>query len=193
MPFIKRVINKLNRIIKGTSAQEVDHMYLKEHGLREGEHVDCFSWSGFDAQYPGLITLGNYITIAGGCRVLAHDASIGYATRATRIGQVIIEDHCFIGADSTIMPNVRIGEWSVVAAGSLVNKNIPPHEVWGGVPAHFIASADDFYKKHEQGLHEKYVLKANWRDVANFTDEQWADLRAHLDGEFGYVTARKDL
>lgn len=53
---------------------------------------------------------------------------------------IIIHDNVFIGAGSIIMKGVEIGENSVIAAGSIVNVNIPPNELWGGCIAHKIKS-----------------------------------------------------
>jgi len=55
-----------------------------------------------------------------------------------RWGAVIIEDNVFIGAHSTILKGVHIGENSVVGAGSVVSKSIPSNEVWAGNPVKFI-------------------------------------------------------
>lgn len=52
--------------------------------------------------------------------------------------EVSIEDGCDIGVGATILPGVRIGEGSIVGAGSVVNKNIPPYCVVAGVPARFL-------------------------------------------------------
>lgn len=41
-------------------------------------------------------------------------------------------DNCFIGFGATILPNVKIGDNSIIAAGSMVTKNVPAGEVWGG-------------------------------------------------------------
>lgn len=45
---------------------------------------------------------------------------------------VVIDDYAFLGARSLIMPGVHIGEGAIIAAGSVVTKDIPPGEVWGG-------------------------------------------------------------
>ena len=52
---------------------------------------------------------------------------------------VVLEDGCDIGVNSTILPGVIIGEGAIIAAGAVVNKSVPPFEVWGGVPAKKIA------------------------------------------------------
>ena len=51
---------------------------------------------------------------------------------------VIIENNVFIGAHSTILKGVHIGENSIIGAGSVVTKSIPDNEIWGGNPAKFI-------------------------------------------------------
>jgi acetyltransferase-like isoleucine patch superfamily enzyme len=48
---------------------------------------------------------------------------------------VTIEDECWIGARVVILDGVTIGKRSVVAAGSVVTKDIPPHSMAAGVPA----------------------------------------------------------
>ena len=50
-------------------------------------------------------------------------------------GICIVEDDVWIGHGSTIIGGVRIEKGSIIAAGSVVTKNIPPCEIWGGVPA----------------------------------------------------------
>lgn len=45
------------------------------------------------------------------------------------------------------MPNVSIGKNCIIAAGSIVTKNIPDNEVWGGVPAKFITSIEEYSNK----------------------------------------------
>jgi acetyltransferase-like isoleucine patch superfamily enzyme len=51
---------------------------------------------------------------------------------------VVIEDNVFVGAHSTILKGVTIGTNSVIGAGSVVTKNVPPNEIWAGNPAKFI-------------------------------------------------------
>ncbi len=48
---------------------------------------------------------------------------------------VVIEDDVWIGANVVILPGVRVGRHSVIAAGSVVTKSVEPYTVYGGVPA----------------------------------------------------------
>jgi len=54
--------------------------------------------------------------------------------------KVIIEKNVWIGASATILPGVTIGENSIVAAGAVVHKDIPPNTLVAGVPAKIIKS-----------------------------------------------------
>ena len=68
-----------------------------------------------------------------------------YDRRITKIDKknaskeaVNIEDNVFIGAHTTILKGVKIGKNSIIGSCSLVSKEIPPNEVWGGNPSKFI-------------------------------------------------------
>ena len=51
---------------------------------------------------------------------------------------ILIKKNAWIGANATILPGVTIGENSVVAAGSIVSKDVPDNSIVGGIPAKFI-------------------------------------------------------
>ncbi len=53
-------------------------------------------------------------------------------------GKVVVKKNAWIGMNATICPGVTIGEYSVVAAGAVVTKDVPPHTVVAGVPAKVI-------------------------------------------------------
>ena len=93
------------------------------------------------------ISIGNHVNIGNGTIVMDTDLhSMDWKTRSDRQADplnshcrpIVISDHVFIGARSIILKGVTIGEKSIVAAGSVVTKNIPEGEVWGGNPAKFI-------------------------------------------------------
>lgn len=67
-------------------------------------------------------------------------------------GLTVIEDDVWIGTHSVIMSGVRIGKGSIVAAGSVVTKDIPPCEIWGGNPAHKLKDRFDSEEKRQQHL-----------------------------------------
>jgi acetyltransferase-like isoleucine patch superfamily enzyme len=48
---------------------------------------------------------------------------------------VVLDDGCDVGVGSIILPGTTIGEGAIVGAGSVVTKDVPPYEIWAGVPA----------------------------------------------------------
>lgn len=93
------------------------------------------------------ITIGNNVVIGGNTVIYdtdfhSLDAEQRNNPKQDRINArwapVVIADHVFIGAHSTILKGVTIGENSVVGACSVVSKSIPANEIWAGNPAVFI-------------------------------------------------------
>ena len=64
-----------------------------------------------------------------------------------KIIPIKIGNNNFIGANSIINPGVTIGDNCVIAAGSIVTKDIPSGEIWGGVPAHYIMKIEEYRDK----------------------------------------------
>jgi acetyltransferase-like isoleucine patch superfamily enzyme len=60
-----------------------------------------------------------------------------------RTAPVVIGRGAFIGTCSIILKGVTIGEYSVIAAGSVVVTSVPDGEIWGGNPAKFIKRLED--------------------------------------------------
>ncbi|MFP4568166.1 MAG: acyltransferase [Candidatus Woesearchaeota archaeon] len=102
----------------------------KNVGVSPGVKLDYF--------YPNLISMEDNVIIGWQVNILCHEFTHNYV----RIGRVILRDNCTIGAFSTIRSGVVVGKNSVVAMCSFVNKDIPPGEVWGGVPAKFISKVE---------------------------------------------------
>jgi len=97
-------------------------------------HPTCqFSLSTrFDRTYPKGIHVGEESYVAFEAAVLSHEM-IRSLYAHTRIGR-----RCFIGARSMIMPGVSIGDGSIVAAGSVVTKDVPAATIVAGNPAKII-------------------------------------------------------
>jgi maltose O-acetyltransferase len=56
---------------------------------------------------------------------------------------ICIEDGAWIGSRAVILPGVRIGKGSVVAAGAVVTRNVPPHALVAGVPARLVRDLEN--------------------------------------------------
>lgn len=94
------------------------------------------------------IVLEDGVMIGGNCAIYDSDFhSLSFKERSAQDNDivskpVIIKRGAFIGAHSIILKGVTIGEECIIAAGSVVTKNIPSNEVWGGNPAKYIRSFD---------------------------------------------------
>jgi acetyltransferase-like isoleucine patch superfamily enzyme len=93
------------------------------------------------------VIIGNNVIIGGNTVIYDSDFhsldasirnSINLDRAHARKGSVIIKDNVFIGAHSTILKGVTIGNNSIIGACSVVTKNIPANQIWAGNPARFI-------------------------------------------------------
>lgn len=110
--------------------------------IRIGNNVGISNSSFHAAQ---CITIEDDVMIGGGCCIYDSDFhSISYGKRMQcpdpdiKTVPVLIKRGAFIGAHSIVLKGVTIGIESVIGAGSVVTKDIPDGEIWGGNPARFI-------------------------------------------------------
>ena len=104
---------------------------------------------------PFLISIHDNVVCAANVRFINHDVScyrIAHYLNIPKnevdsIGSIELFENCFIGAYTILMPNCSVGKNSIIAAGSIVTKHIPDGEVWGGCPAKFIMTVDEYAQK----------------------------------------------
>lgn len=132
--------NPLSRIQRGCLVAERENAIIKI-GNNVGISSSCI-WA------KESITIGNYVNIGADCVIIDSDAhSLDWKIRMiggveditfAQSSPVIIEDHAFIGTRSIILKGVTIGARSIIAAGSVVTKSIPPDCIAGGNPCKVI-------------------------------------------------------
>lgn len=95
---------------------------------------------------PSGVSIGDYCMIGVDVMMFTNehghdrlDIPMGQQGR-TEIKPIVIGNDVWIGSRSIIMKGTHIGNGAIVAAGSVVTKDIPPYEIWGGNPAHFLRS-----------------------------------------------------
>ena len=91
----------------------------------------------------GPVEIGSHVNLAQGITVTAlnhnfNDTNKRIDEQGVSTNPVTIEDDVWIGANAVILPGVTIGNHSVVAAGAVVTKDVPPHSLVAGVPAKVI-------------------------------------------------------
>ena len=119
-------------------------------GVTVGEGCRIYT-SKFGTE-PFLITIGDRVTVTSGVVFLTHDGSTSLVRneagrRYQRYAPISIGDDVFIGVNSIILPGVAIGRRVVVAAGSVVTKDVPDDSVVAGVPARAVSSFEAFERK----------------------------------------------
>jgi acetyltransferase-like isoleucine patch superfamily enzyme len=117
-------------IIKHGDLTKYNYLVHYPENLELSKNFDIGAFSFINAHY-GVKILDN-VQIGSHCSIYSH------STIDSKKGRIVLEKNCKIGTHSTVMPNVSIGENSIVGAYSFVTKDIPPNEVWFGVPAKFI-------------------------------------------------------
>ena len=120
---------------------EIDRSATLQGGIR------FFHVGGLSVGAGTLVNRGVYLDNRAGIRIgkqvsIAHDARIytmGHDPHdeafATKGQEVRIDDYAVVFAGAMIMPGVHLGEGSVVMAGSVVTKSVPPYRMVGGNPA----------------------------------------------------------
>ncbi|MED1603125.1 acyltransferase [Alkalihalophilus marmarensis] len=87
-----------------------------------------------DVMFPERISIGRNTIIGYNTTILAHE----YLIKEYRLGDVVIGDEVMIGANTTILPGVTIGDGAVVSAGTLVHRDVPAGAFVGGNPMQII-------------------------------------------------------
>lgn len=181
MDLIKIKFKFLSRFFPQLITSKLLVSYLKKIGIEIGDNTVFFNAGSIclDTSRPVLLHIGNYCKITGGVTILTHDYSRSVIRRA--FGEIIaeaketrIEDNVFIGMNSIILMGTKIGENSIVGAGSICSGNYPPNSVIAGNPAKVIMTLDDYYAKRKKLyineaksyanlFYKKYQKKTNYK------------------------------
>ena len=107
---------------------------LRKAGMDIGRDTKISLRANLDMTNPRGVHIGDGTLISFNAVIFAHDLSRHFHTH-THVGC-----NCFIGAHSIVMPGIRIGDQSIVGAGSVVTKDVPPGSIVGGNPARILRS-----------------------------------------------------
>jgi acetyltransferase-like isoleucine patch superfamily enzyme len=109
-------------------------LYRTLLNMKVGKNTSVALMVMADVFFPEKITIGENSIIGYNTTILTHE----YLIKEYRLGEVHIGSHVMIGANSTILPGVTIGDHAVVAAGSVVHRDVPSHTMVGGNPIRVI-------------------------------------------------------
>lgn len=122
----------------------------KMRGVKIGNNVFIGTEVLIDPAFPELVVLGNDVSLAGRNILMAHsDPTFPIRNEKlveTKIAPIKIEQGAWITVGAIILPGVKIGKNSIVAAGAVVTKDVPPYTLAGGVPAKIIKNLKEEVK-----------------------------------------------
>lgn len=136
----------LFRVGRGTIF--ADNVSLESHHGRVGTFAcgaDCEVSPGVVADLTGGLTVGDGVWISQRAMIHTHDHRVVRGRPKSEwpieVAAKVIEDGAWIGAAAILLPKAtRIGRGAVVAAGSVVTRDVPDHAIVAGVPAKIIGS-----------------------------------------------------
>ena len=148
--------------------------YARKIGVTIGNNCKLITSPNWGSE-PWLISIGNHTEVSFDVAFVTHDGATWVFRNeeayedVVKFGRINIGNDCFIGAKSVILPGVTIGDYSIVAAGSVVNKDSHFGEVWGGVPAHFLMTTKEYADKCKRNTpeYDKENYRQNFRDEVN--------------------------
>jgi len=111
--------------------------------MKVGEQTSFALMVMLDVMFPEKISVGRNTVIGYNTTILAHE----YLIKEYRLGIVEIGSEVMIGANSTILPGITIGDGAIVSAGTLVHKDVPPGCFVGGNPMRVIYSKEELKKR----------------------------------------------
>ena len=178
MSFFKKIIMLLNR--------EIPTETLIRRGMKVGQNFTRQQGCFLDPTHCFLISIGNDVTMSIRVTVLAHDASSKDLLGYTKLGQVHIGNHVFIGANATILPGVTIGDHAIIGAGSVVTHDVPANSVAAGVPARTLCTTDEYIRKLQPQMNSANTFSLEYRMGSGLNEAKKAEIIA-ADGKIAFI------
>jgi acetyltransferase-like isoleucine patch superfamily enzyme len=111
-------------------------------GVKVGKNVYMGFLVMMDGEYPEYISIGDEASIGPGVKIMAHSGASPFHSRLKIYHEgpkkVTIERGVWLAAGAIILPGVTVGEGSIVAAGSVVSRDVPSYTMVAGNPARAI-------------------------------------------------------
>jgi acetyltransferase-like isoleucine patch superfamily enzyme len=142
---------------------------LRKQGATVGDNVqivDRFRFQ-YEPWCANLLEIGDEAVISAGVRLVSHDSSYAniVGDLPIRYGRIVIEKHAYIGVNAIILPGVTIGESSLIGAGSVVNRDIPPRSIAAGNPVRIVSTLDAGLARYQERVAADNVKGVRYLDL----------------------------
>ena len=156
-------------------------------GMKVGKNFGRLNGVILDPSHCWLIEIGDDVTLAPRVHILCHDASTKAFMNYTKVGNVIIGNRVFIGAESVVLPGVTIGDDVVIGANSTVTHNIPSNSVAVGSPARVICTLEEYIQKEKERMRSAPVYDDSYTLRKGISMELRLKQKEELNGKIGYI------
>lgn len=192
---MKKIELKTKTLLSGISRfiqyGDLPTEYYIKKGMTVGKNFCRQGSTKFDITNCYLISFGDNITVANGVQFLAHDDTTVEELGYRKVGKIIVGNNVFFGAKSTVLMNTKIGNDVIIAAGSMVTKDIPDNTIVAGVPAKVIGKVDEYMEKNRKLMQEKKVFDVNHSIYGDFTNANKDELIKALEKDIAFVKIKK--
>lgn len=154
--------------------------YLRKHDSLAAIGSNVYYYSRIFPSDPKLLKLGDNVVICTEVRFLGHDRidiilNGLFKENLEKDGDIYtkfydpieVGNNVFIGSDCVILPGTKIGDNTIIGAGAVVTKDLPPGKVWGGVPARCIGEFSTFIEKRKKEVHPESDFDKLWDNFYN--------------------------
>lgn len=168
-----RILNILFFMIPSSAGRG---KFVKKHNILAGFGEHCTYQSRNLPTDPKCVKIHNNVLIGTGVRFFCHDGlydCFNYfdnRIHKQNLGCIEVMDNVWIGGNSIILPNVKLGPNAIIAGGSVVTKDVPEGSIVGGNPAKVIGS---FYDAVEKSAERSKAINEPDRFDPNRIKEAW--------------------
>jgi LPS sulfotransferase NodH/predicted SAM-dependent methyltransferase/carbonic anhydrase/acetyltransferase-like protein (isoleucine patch superfamily) len=152
-------------IVVKSNVVDVDD--LRSRGAKIGRDVFFGPDVYVERDFASLLTIEDGVVLSRGVSIFLHDSSLNNVIGAPiKFGPVRLRRNCYIGANSTILCGVEVGENAIVGASSLVTCDIPANTYAYGQPARVRGNIQDLMMKHRESSDGRflYLSLPPWRE-----------------------------
>lgn len=179
------ILSKIKTYLQCRTAKGYEQ-WLRNQGVVIGKNLRLFNHNSirFDITTPGLITVGDNVSITADVSILTHDFCSSvfrqkYNDYLPGRSKVVIGNNVYIGQKVMILRGVTIGDNVIIGAGAIVTKDVPSDSVVAGIPARVVCTLDEYYQKRKakavgeakQYARDLYLYRGSRPTVEDFWEE----------------------
>lgn len=102
--------------------------------------IGDYTWIGENVWIDNLVqvTIGSNVCVSQGAMLLCGNHNYKKSTFDLMVGKIVLEDGCWVGAQSVVCPGITLHSHAVLGVASVANKNLDAYTIYQGNPAHMV-------------------------------------------------------